>query len=159
MKKFLRFFAIALCVAIASIALVACGNNDGLTEEDIAGTYETTSVTVTLDNETNTYSKTEYTTLQNKENKTRQDSITLEILNNFFGEYNVNKDDHKVYSGENEIAEWKVEDGKLVYTAPEDSDLAESNAEWQNGKIIVTGKIVELDNAPVSMTLEKVNEQ
>jgi len=141
MKKFLRMFALALFVAVAGVALAACGAK-GPTEKDIEGVWYTESQVETIgDNEPTTYTFARLKELHDA-GQTGEDEY-LDLLS-YLPMIKATADGQLqwkyYYDDESDYVPagtWEIKDGKLE--ANVDTLLGgEKEVEYKDGKIIIT---------------------
>ncbi|MBP5651348.1 MAG: hypothetical protein J6X00_01595 [Clostridia bacterium] len=129
-KNILRMFVVFTLILSCSLCLVACGNADKKKEEELAGKYELTQLEYTVDEHTEVVTKAQYEEMPDGPMKT--------VLSDYFGEYEVKLDDHKVWKGEDDMVTWKVSDGKLVVEPVEAKEGVTFSAEIVDGNIVIT---------------------
>ncbi|MBR4745104.1 MAG: hypothetical protein IK070_00120 [Clostridia bacterium] len=149
-KNIFKMFVVFALILSCSLALVACGGSaDSKKEEELAGKYELIKVEYkpSGQEEYQEYTKEEY------------DAIPAEYkagIPNFFGEYEVKLDDHKVYLEGEAVATWKVADGKLVVEAIEDEEEPEEDmtfsAELVDNCIVISAT---MESGAARITLTK----
>ena len=154
MKKFLRVFALALFVAVAGVALAACGGNKDdaktLTEENLLGNWYVASVAYTPGTgatyTADTCTKAEWDVLEAKADRTAAEEDKFDLFDGYFHTYSIeinqeNDPDHVIYDttggGHVAAAEWGVADGEITYEAILPGAAADSVV-WNNGKVAIT---------------------
>ena len=144
MKKFLRVFALALFVAVAGVALAACGGKTEVKEEDIVGEWYMESYQDTYGDTTNEYKFTDFKALHDKGSaRTPEEDDEYVDLETYFYMYKATADGKlqwkKYYADESEYDDagtWAIENGEL--TTAMTTVSGEPETEYKNGKIIVT---------------------
>lgn len=145
-KNILRMFVVFALILSCSLCLVACGNADKKKEEELAGKYLATQVEYKMQGQSS------YTTVTREQYEAMSED-DREEFDEYFAEYNVKLDDHKVWVGEGTVATWKVVDGKLVIEPDEPEEGVTFSAEVVDSNIIIT---MEQKVMSAKLTLAKV---
>lgn len=172
MKKLLKS-VLAICLLLCmSVGFAACGELE-LTKENLVGSYKITHVVYTASEEnTAGYASCDYTPEQynallakiDAGTQTAKEQDDYYIVSGYFECVIEVREDGTIYdiwedSPEFKEGEWKIEDGKLVYTCSYDH-LDTYSAEWDDGKIIITHLNERPDptQGTIVITLEKVED-
>lgn len=155
MKKYLKLFAIILCVAISSAILFACGGSNpapatiALTEENLVGNYVGTYMTYTPDasavenhnRHATTCTKAEYEAILANGATTDEENLKFDAFDDTYlynftvGENGTAWREQDTQS--NPCAKWAISaNGQLLWEVKYDYEIG--SAKWDNGKIILT---------------------
>ena len=147
MKKFLRVFALALFVAVAGVALAACGGKkeEELKPADFVGKWEVESTTITFEGgNTQTYTLAEFKHIH--DNWDDHDEADRALYSDYlfydFLKFEITAEGKigrlSYYDTEEggyvECGDWAIEHNQLLATLPG----WDCTAEYTNGKIVVT---------------------
>ena len=144
MKKFLRMFALALFVAVAGVALAACGGkSEPVTEEKVVGEWYVESHVYTYNGQKDTSTYKRFMELHNKADKTTDEEDEYADLETVILMFNATEEGElqfkHYFADAEEYADagtWAIEDGKLT---TEITILAgDKTVEYKKGKLIIT---------------------
>ena len=167
MKKFLKLFAIMLCLALSSIAFVACGNKGGeetktLKAADFVGTWYVESEVYSYNGETDTSTYARFKELHDA-GVTASDNDEYADLETVINKFKVSEDGSlqwkQFYADDSDYDDagtWAIVDNKLTV------DLTgflggDVTVEYTNGKIVIHQSFMWLEKLQTTdITLVKV---
>lgn len=163
MKKFVRLFAVLLCVLVCGSVLAACGSNKKeLKSSDVVGEWYVESNVYTYNGSTDNSTFVRFAELHNKADRTADEDDEYVDMETVILMFNVTEDGKlqykRYYADASEYVDggtWAIEDGKL--TANITMLAGEKTIEYKDGKIIVTQTRMWLEKLETTViTLAKV---